>query len=142
MEMAAATAPGSPRTEAIFRRITALAHGETKPERAMPILRFAVRRKDAYGPAPASTLPLGGRSPPQPIRQIPGASVVEDVLTNQLPDDLGRCQVMCRADLFKELLLERINKNREAGGALFHGGILLTRLEYKSYQKHISYLLN
>lgn len=64
--------------------------------------------------------PVGGRSPFQPVRQFPVAGVVDDVLTDQLPDNLGWRQVVSCADFFEDLLLARVDENGEASRTVFH----------------------
>jgi hypothetical protein len=98
--------------------------------RAMPIAPSAsqpARRAEhaAHAAAPHYGVLLGafvGRASSEPGRQLATAGVVDHVLADQPAHHLGRREVLRGADLLEELLLARIDEQREPRGLALHAG--------------------
>lgn len=63
---------------------------------------------------------IGLRRPSQPVRKFSIPGVFDDVLTDQLPHNLGRGQILAGTDFLKDPLLAWVDENGQARGAVFH----------------------
>src|SRR5438094_7201041 len=71
---------------------------------------------------------LATRSARKPSGQLPSVGILDDPLPDQPPDDLRWRHIAARANLLENLLLARIDEDRQPGGSIFHGSTMLIRL--------------
>src|SRR6059058_3253269 len=64
--------------------------------------------------------------------QLPPVGILDDPLPDQPSDDLRWRHIAARANLLENLLLARIDENRQSGGSIFHGNTMIITLSFNS----------
>jgi hypothetical protein len=68
----------------------------------------------------SGSAPVGFKGCLQPGGKLSILCVLDDVLANQFPDDLGSRDILAGANLFEDFLLEGVYEDGKAGGTVFH----------------------